>query len=280
MKKRIKKKNLGLILLAREISQSPARFLSIFVISLIAVAFFAGFRATSPDMKLTADRYFDSTRTADLSMLSTDGFSVNDIKLIRDTPGIKSVMPIISQDVLLAYDEDDEANIKLLSLPIKASADVWSLKPASLTLGRYDLDKDGLWLGKPEVLKGRLPENLGEIALDAYFAELHDVVVGTRVVCSTSSGNKDMVISGIVTSPYYIGLERGNSRVGSGTSQGFAYAMGNDIADLSTRLPLASLLTVRYTQLWVEVDGAAAYDSFSGAYLSFVDRTRPKSREA
>ena len=43
----------------REIKKTLGRFFSIFAIVAIGVAFFAGVKASVPDMKYTADAYFD-----------------------------------------------------------------------------------------------------------------------------------------------------------------------------------------------------------------------------
>ena len=42
----------------REIKKSFSRFISIFAISAIGVAFFAGISASAPDMKASADAYY------------------------------------------------------------------------------------------------------------------------------------------------------------------------------------------------------------------------------
>ena len=43
----------------KEIKNSYKRFISILLIVLLGVGFFAGLRATSPDMQDTLDEYFD-----------------------------------------------------------------------------------------------------------------------------------------------------------------------------------------------------------------------------
>lgn len=89
-----------------------------------------------------------------------------------------------------------------------------------------------------------------------------------------------MVVSGLVDSPYYIGLDRGSSRVGAGSSQGFAYTMGDDIASLATRMPLATLLTTTYTQLWVKVEGAAELNGFASEYETYLEPVMGAARGA
>lgn len=42
----------------REIWRSKSRFISIFMLIMLGVAFFSGLKATGPDMLLTADNFF------------------------------------------------------------------------------------------------------------------------------------------------------------------------------------------------------------------------------
>jgi len=54
----------------KDITTSKSRFLSIFIIVAIGASFFAGVRATSPDMKITADKYLDEAYMAGLGEVS------------------------------------------------------------------------------------------------------------------------------------------------------------------------------------------------------------------
>ena len=67
----------------KEITHSLGRFLSILLIVAIGVAFFAGVKASVPDMKNSADHYFDQQNLHDIRLLSSMGFSENDVKAIR-----------------------------------------------------------------------------------------------------------------------------------------------------------------------------------------------------
>ena len=69
--------------LRREIRRTMMRFLSIFSISAIGVAFFTGIRASGPDMKLTADTYLDGAHLADITAMSTAGLSADYILALR-----------------------------------------------------------------------------------------------------------------------------------------------------------------------------------------------------
>lgn len=56
-----------------EIRRSLGRFLSILLIVALGVAFFAGVKASPPDMKASADDYFDRYGLQDIQVFSTLG---------------------------------------------------------------------------------------------------------------------------------------------------------------------------------------------------------------
>ena len=53
----------------REVQHSKSRFLSIFILAALAVAFLSGLRATAPDMKRTLDTYMDEAQFMDVQVL-------------------------------------------------------------------------------------------------------------------------------------------------------------------------------------------------------------------
>ena len=65
--------------IVREISKTRSRFISIFVMSALAVAFLAGLRTIAPDMEATADRYLDQQNMMDIEIISTLGLTEADI---------------------------------------------------------------------------------------------------------------------------------------------------------------------------------------------------------
>ena len=63
----------------REIRHTFPRFLSLLILSSLAVCFLAGLRVTAPDMKASADAYFDAQQLMDLRIASTLGLTEDDI---------------------------------------------------------------------------------------------------------------------------------------------------------------------------------------------------------
>ena len=70
--------------LFREIKRTFGRFIAIFAIVAIGVAFFAGVTASSNDMKNSTDHYYDDYNMSDLRLLSSIGFNEDDINVIRE----------------------------------------------------------------------------------------------------------------------------------------------------------------------------------------------------
>ena len=79
----------------RQIKNTFKRFLSIVLIVFLGVGFFAGIRATSPDMKDTVDTYYDLQDVMDIEVLSTLGLTQNDIEALKDVEGINDIVFII-----------------------------------------------------------------------------------------------------------------------------------------------------------------------------------------
>ena len=75
----------------REIKKSLGRFISIFAIVAIGVAFFAGVKAAAPDMKYTADKYYDDYNLFDLRVVTTMGLTKDDVNEIQEVPGISGI---------------------------------------------------------------------------------------------------------------------------------------------------------------------------------------------
>jgi len=57
----------------REIRRTRKRFLSLFLMNLLAVGFLAGLRMTAPDMQRTMDAYYDRQHFMDVRILSALG---------------------------------------------------------------------------------------------------------------------------------------------------------------------------------------------------------------
>ena len=122
-----------------EIRKSFTRFISIFFIVALGVAFYAGIQASAPDMRYSADAYYDRYRLMDLKVVSTMGLTDADVEAIEALEGVSLAEPAYFTDVLCSEEE------------VQTVLHVESLTDSLNTL---------------EVSEGRLPKKKGECIID------------------------------------------------------------------------------------------------------------------
>ena len=83
----------------REIKGTMSRFLSIFGIVAIGAGFFSGVKAAAPDMRLTADKYYDENKLMNFRVVSSYGFNEADIEALREIEGAE-VYPAYFSDFM------------------------------------------------------------------------------------------------------------------------------------------------------------------------------------
>ena len=190
---------------AREIRKSLSRFLSIVAIIALGICFFGGVKSTSPSMKYTANQYFEEQKLADIHLVSTYGFTDDDVAALKKVEGVAEVMPTYSTDVIVENGEKRPV-FKVLAVPAE----------------------DGL--NQPLLLEGRMPEKDNECVI-----EMPDTTgphtgrnaysIGSTIKVSSESGDKKLedtlsqnayTVVGYIRSPQYISIERGATSVGSG----------------------------------------------------------------
>ena len=71
-----------------EVRKSRARFISIFCIVALGVAFFSGIQASSPDMRLSGDAYYNESKLMDLKVVGTMGLTDDDIQALNSGRGM------------------------------------------------------------------------------------------------------------------------------------------------------------------------------------------------
>ena len=186
-----------------EVRKSRARFISIFCIVALGVAFFSGIQAASPDMRMSGDAYYNISKLMDLKIIGTMGLTEDDVKAVQELSGVGSVEGAYSTDVICG--END--SLKVLHVE--------------------SLNKE---VNQLTLTEGSLPEKSGECFLDSTFAESQGYEVGSKLVIRQDGDSKllkteEYTVTGIGKSPLYISFNRGNTTVGSGEVNGFAYVL-------------------------------------------------------
>lgn len=256
--------------LLREIKRTFTKFLSIFAICALGVAFFAGIRATSPDMKEAGDRLYNTYNLSDISVISTSGLTADNIRDLESIEGIRAVRASLFVDAMARGTGEKEKNLRLYSMPIKLKSEY---VPLIDLIPDYGIDTSPEYeMNGVEIVSGRMPLNDTETALDYTLEGSLVKQLGDEITLTTSGGTVTLRVVGFIRSPMYISMfERGTSSIGNGTSDGFAYASGNAISSLGTKLPVMSLLNTYYTRADIVIFGKEGLSAYSDEYEALVN---------
>lgn len=256
--------------LLREIKRTFTKFLSIFAICALGVAFFAGIRATSPDMKEAGDRLYNTYNLSDISVISTSGLTADNIRDLESIEGIHAVRASLFVDAMARGTGEKEKNLRLYSMPIKLKSEY---APLIDLIPDYGIDTSPEYeMNGVEIVSGRMPLNDTETALDYTLEGSLVKQLGDEITLTTSGGTVTLRVVGFIRSPMYISMfERGTSSIGNGTSDGFAYASGNAISSLGTKLPVMSLLNTYYTRADIVISGKEGLSAYSDEYEALVN---------
>ena len=233
----------------KEIKNTYKRFLSILLMAFLGVGFFAGIRATSPDMVDTIDKYYDSQNVYDIQVMSTLGLTDDDINEISKIENVDEVVGTYEIDGKLEIDKAEEI-VKVMCV------------------------ED---INKPQLLEGKLPEASNECVVEPNFLTQNNKKIGDTVEVQIEDTknedgeeveylvNKEMKIVGTVKSALYISRDRGSSTLGSGKINYYMYINKDNINAKDV-----------YTNIYVKVKGAAELETSSDEYKELISKTKSK----
>lgn len=231
--------------LRREIRNTFPRFLSILIMVALGTLFLVGLRSAAPDMRKTADRYFDDHQFMDVQVLSTLGLTDEDIAAFQAVPGVETAEGGWSLDGIVTLDER-ECMVKAISL---SENEINSVK----------------------VLEGTLPTEANECAVEPKLIETFGVTLGDEIPISLGTADglnaERFTVTAVVESPLYISIDRGTGSLGDGSVD--AYVM----------LPKASFALDYYTLCNVIAEGAREKDAYSQDYENQMEALKDALRE-
>ena len=236
----------------KEIKYSYKRFLSILLIVLLGVGFFAGLRAASPDMKKTLDIYFDDLNVMDIQVISTLGLTDSDIESIKNLEGVDKVIGSYQTDAIVSVgDEEDVVKLETFSNDIN----------------------------KLNLVEGRMPENENECVVETRFLSGTDHKIGDTIEIEVENitndegeeqevlKNNKMIIVGSVKSPLYISTDRGSTELGSGVIDYYIY------------IPTENINVDLYTNIYLTVEGAKDLNTTEDDYSDKVEEVKDRLEE-
>ena len=221
----------------REIKKSFGRYFAILAIVALGVAFFSGLKITQSVMVHSADVYLKNLQFYDYRLVSTLGFTEENVEALAEKEGVRAAEGAISAEVLYKDAGENERVIKMHSITEKVN--------------------------KLKLVAGEMPQSADECVVDS--ALFSEDAIGSKLVLSENNTTDDLdkfaykeyTITGLVQSPCYIQFERGNTSIGNGRISGFAYILKDGFA-------------VDYdTEIYIKFD--EDYDIYSDEYDSYMD---------
>jgi putative ABC transport system permease protein len=222
----------------REIKNTTGRFFSLLIIAALGTMAVVGIQATSVNMRAIADKTYKEQNLYDIQLKSATGFDSDDTDALRNTTGVHTVMPSYIYDAFI-YFEHETRTARTYSLPGE--------------------------LNKIEVLDGRLPQNAGECIVERELLNHGEYKIGDIVTLGLDNmddyynalENSEFIIVGVVSSPFYLSFERGNTTLGDGRLSYYLYLH-----------PSAYKLDV-YTDVYILMDGSQDMDNLTDDYYDY-----------
>lgn len=238
MKRNVMRKNIR-----QTIRKSLGRYIAIVAIIALGAGMFVGLLTTKMDMVATAQKYTDDTNMFDLRLLSTYGWTAEDVDAVAEMSGIVDAEGAITVDVIATQDkEDKEAVYRLHSIPKHVN--------------------------KVHLLGGRMPKSPDECLVDGNHVD--DSVLGKKFVISegneadtlSSISQRTFTVVGYVSTPLYMDMSRGNTTLGNGNLADYLY------------IPLDAFSVDYFTEIAVTIAGD--YDIYTDAFTKAMEKMAEK----
>lgn len=206
----------------RTVKNSLGRYVAIFAIIALGVGFFSGLRVTKDAMLNVGDEYIKKYALFDLRILSTYGFTDEDIEFFEEQRRVKNCVGGYNIDIIYKRDDGEEG----------------VLRAHSITDGINELN----------VIEGKIPSSPNECVVDArcfpssYIGRKIRLSDGNHEDTLNSLNYKEFKIVGRVNSVYYLNFQRGSTTVGNGSLAGFIY------------LDKQAFNMPRYTEMFITLD--------------------------
>ena len=233
---------------SKEIKKSYKRFISILLMALLGVGFFAGLRASSPDMVDSIDTYYKNQNVYDIEVMSTLGLTDSDIEALSHIENVENVYGTYSRDGLIKTN-DKEIVSKILCVD-----DV----------------------NKPVLVEGNMPKNIDECVVEKSFLDGTGKEIGDSIEIEPEKTdgeeteylkNKTLKIVGVVESPLYISRERGSTKLGTGVIDYYIYVNRENVSSEA------------YTEIYITLENRDKYQTGSSKYEDYVEETKDKIEE-
>lgn len=221
------------------IVKSMGRYIAIVAIIALGSGMFVGLLSTKSDMVATAQKYLDEQNMFDLRLISSYGWTKEEVQRIGVLSGVADAEGSISVDAFANLGSPDESTVyRIHSIPDRVN--------------------------QVFLIEGRMPENPNECLLDSHYPD--QSVIGTEFVISEENDQDTLdsfrqdtyTVVGLINSPLYLDVFRGNTTLGDGSLTGFVY------------LQPEAFEMEYYTEIGVTIQGD--YEVYTEAYTEAMEQ--------
>ncbi|MBQ8588922.1 MAG: FtsX-like permease family protein [Firmicutes bacterium] len=229
----------------REIQKSLGRFLAIMAIVGLGVGFFAGLRMCQPTMEATGVKYLEARRFYDFRLMSTLGFTDDDVAEFLALDGIETARGSVYTEFLYQKAPDEDAVLMAHSLTETVN--------------------------ESELISGRYPESGNECLVDLADFTAEDIGSVIQVSADNDPDTLELLrydeytIVGLARSPLYLNYERGTASIGNGSVESFVL------------IPEDGFDFEAYHEIYLEIEDPA--DAYSDEYEAQIDAMKPQIEE-
>ena len=196
------------------IKKNYKRYISLVLIILLGVGFYAGIKASSPDMKDTLNHFYQEHNLYDFQLISELGILEEDVTELKNEG--YTVEAIHSFDTIIKKQEENAVKV-------------------------YSYDKDSK-INTLTLIEGKLPQQENECVIEKN-ETTKDFKIGDKL--TVEQGNlkqKELTITGFIQSPIYISQEKDSTNLLSGKIDYYLYT------------PKENFLDDYYSILYVDLD--------------------------
>ncbi len=208
-----------------KIKKSFGRYISLFMIVMVGVGFFAGIQASVPDMIAVAGHYYNDHNLADFKIVGSMGLTDDDVNALKTLNNVNAVIPSYSVDAL----DQDKA--------IRVHAIEESVNTVKLT-------------------SGRMPKADNECIADSKTYK-----TGDKITITSDAGkklkNNEFTVVGTAESVLYLADDYGNTTIGDGKLSSFIFiGKNNFVLDAYTEIYIAAAVAKDTTAYSKDYDNA------------------------
>ena len=196
------------------IKKNYKRYISLVLIILLGVGFYAGIKASSPDMKDTLNHFYQEHNLYDFQLISELGILEEDVTELKNEG--YTVEAIHSFDTIIKKQEENAVKV-------------------------YSYDKDSK-INTLTLIEGKLPQQENECVIEKNETTKNFKIGDKLTVEQGNLKQKELTITGFIQSPIYISQEKDSTNLLSGKIDYYLYT------------PKENFLDDYYSILYVDLD--------------------------